>query len=176
MTFNNQPFLENANLKLRPLAADDFEKLHKAANNPETWAGHPAKDRYEKEVFRKYFDFLFSSGGTLIIEDRNSDRTIGCSRYYVSPDVPDMISIGFTFIDSDYWGGKINREIKSLMLEHAFKSFDEVWFHIDPTNIRSQKATAKLGAECIADRQLNLAGNPADWKCWRLRKEDWEGN
>ena len=91
----------------------------------------------------------------------------------MSPDVPDQISIGFTFIDCAHWGGSVNRELKTLMLDHAFKTFDEVWFHIDPSNVRSQRATAKFGAECIADRTLDLAGDPAEWKCWRLTRETW---
>lgn len=176
MKFDSQPHLLSDALELRPLVPEDFEALFLAANDPETWAGHPAKNRHEKPVFRKYFAFLIEAGGVLAIIDRNSGNLIGCSRYYVSPDAPDTISIGFTFLSKAYWGGSTNRELKSLMLNHAFKIFDEVWFHIDPTNIRSQKATAKLGAECIADRELNLAGNPAEWKCWRLKKEDWYSN
>lgn len=38
-----------------------------------------------------------------------------------------------------------------------------VWFHIDPSNIRSRKATAKLGAKHVYDAALNLSGNPASW-------------
>lgn len=171
--FDDQPVLTGPNLHLRPLVKNDFDALHAAAADPRTWEGHPAKDRYKEEVFRSYFDFLLDAGGVLIAEDRNNNTVIGCSRYYVSPDVPDTISIGFTFLNSGYWGGETNRELKALMLGHAFQSFDEVWFHIDPTNIRSQRATAKLGAECIADRELDLAGNPAQWKCWRLKKKDW---
>ncbi|MDJ0612603.1 MAG: GNAT family N-acetyltransferase [Rhizobiaceae bacterium] len=176
MTFDAQPHLLSHRLELRPLVHEDFDALYLAASDPETWAGHPAKDRHERPTFKKYFAFLMEAGGVLAIVDRETGEVIGCSRYYVSPDVPDMISIGFTFLDKQYWGGATNREMKRLMLEHAFKSFDEVWFHIDPSNIRSQKATAKLGAECIANRELNLAGNPAEWKCWRLKKEDWNSN
>lgn len=173
MKFDDQPNLSNDVLELKPLVSSDFDALYSAADHPKTWEGHPAKNRHEMEIFRNYFEFLLVAGGALTIRDLKSGTMIGCSRFYVAPDVPDMISIGFTFINHAYWGGKTNRHLKSLMLAHAFKTFDEVWFHIDPTNIRSQKATAKLGAECIADRELNLAGNPAQWKCWRLRKQDW---
>ena len=59
------------------------------------------------------------------------------------------------------------------MLEHAFNSFEEVWFHIDPTNIRSQKATGKLGAGYVGDATLTLGKDPADWKCYRLTRAAW---
>jgi RimJ/RimL family protein N-acetyltransferase len=84
--------------------------------------------------------------------DSQTNKIIGCSRYYVSPNQPDSISIGFTFLHHRYWGGATNSELKRLMLNHAFECFAEVWFHIAPSNIRSRKATAKLGAEHVGGR------------------------
>jgi RimJ/RimL family protein N-acetyltransferase len=173
-TFNAQPELASDLLVLRPLKPDDFDGLFAAAAHPETWAGHPAKDRYKPDVFRTYFDFLLRSGGTLAVIDRASGRIIGCSRYYPAPDQQDSISIGFTFLNHSYWGGGVNFELKRLMLDHAFRTFPEVWLHIAPDNIRSQKATAKLGAEHAYDALLNLSGSPAPAMCFRLSREAWE--
>lgn len=66
------------------------------------------------------------------------------------------------------------RELKLLMLGHALKRFPAVWFHIDPTNARSQKATAKLGARHVYDAVLDLAGSPAAFMCFRLTRDDWD--
>ena len=174
MSFDFQPSLAGPTLALRPLAPDDFEALHAAASDPEVWAGHPARNRFEREAFTPYFAFLVEAGGTLAILDRASGTIIGCSRYYVAPDEPDAISIGFTFLARAWWGGAANFELKRLMLDHAFRSFPEVWFHIAPTNIRSQKATAKLGAEYVRTATLDLAGTPAEWMCYRLTRAAWE--
>ncbi|WP_299846395.1 GNAT family N-acetyltransferase [uncultured Roseovarius sp.] len=174
MAFDAQPVLRSDRLLLRPLEADDYKGLHAAASDPETWAGHPAKNRHESEVFRPYFNFLLRAGGTLGIEDVSAEHIIGCSRYYTAPDMPCSISIGFTFLNHRYWGGAWNFELKKLMLGHAFQSFDEVWFHIDPTNIRSQTATRRLGAEHVYDIGLDLSGVEAPWKCYRLQKAAWE--
>lgn len=173
MGFDAQPQLRSDTILLRPLEEDDFEGLHAAAADPETWAGHPAKDRHEPEVFRGYFDFLLKAGGTLVIIDRVEDRIMGCSRYYTAPDMPGSISIGFTFLNHRYWGGVWNFEVKKLMLGHAFEVFDEVWFHIDPTNIRSQTATKRLGAVHGYDTGLDLSGVEAPWKCYRLTRDAW---
>ena len=62
------------------------------------------------------------------------------------------------------------------MLDHAFQSFHQVWFHIAPSNIRSQKATRKLGAEYVGDAMLNLSGSPSLWTCLRLEREAWQSN
>ena len=88
--------------------------------------------------------------------------------------MPGTISIGFTFLNHRYWGGAWNFELKRLMLGHAFRRFDAVWFHIDPTNIRSQKATGRLGAEFQHDAVLDLSGTEATWKCYCLTRASWE--
>lgn len=172
--FDMQPELIGDTLALRPLRADDSTGLSAAAAAPEIWAGHPAKDRHQPDVFARYFTFLLRSGTTLAVLHRRSETIIGCSRYYVPPDHPDGIAIGFTFLNHAFWGGGTNHELKRLMLGHAFQRFPAVWFHIDPTNLRSQKATAKLGARHVYDAVLDLAGSPAAWMCFHLTRDDWE--
>ncbi|MBP1804742.1 GNAT family N-acetyltransferase [Rubellimicrobium aerolatum] len=174
--FDLAPTLESPALRLRPLAASDRDALHAAASDPGTWAGHPARDRHLRAAFDPYFDVLLKAGGTLAVIDRASNRIIGASRFYVPPDRPESIAIGFTFLDRAHWGGAVNREMKRLMLAHAFQTFPEVWFHIAPTNLRSRRATAKLGALHDHDAVLDLAGMPAEWTCWRLTRAAWEAN
>lgn len=171
--FDWQPVLIGDDLALRPLQVNDLPSLYEAASDPETWAGHPAKDRFKREVFEPYFRFLLDSNTTLAILDRRINRLIGCSRYYVPPDQPGDIGIGFTFLERAYWGGQTNAELKRLMLDHAFASFETVWFHIDPTNVRSQKATAKFGSQHVYDAELDLSGKPAQWMCFRLDAATW---
>ncbi|WP_414473868.1 GNAT family N-acetyltransferase [Microvirga sp. M2] len=171
--FDAQPRLTSPVLELRPLRRDDFDGLFSAAAHPEVWAGHPAKDRHRRDVFEKYFDFLMGTRSTLAIIDRPSGKIIGCSRYYTSPDRPDAIAIGFTFLNHAYWGGDVNFELKRLMLDHAFGTYPEVWFHIGPDNVRSRKATAKLGADYVAEATLDLSGTAAPYLCFRLTRDAW---
>ncbi len=173
MGFDAQPTLNGDSLTLRPLAAGDYDGLFNAASAPETWAGHPARDRYKPEVFSPYFDMLLASRATLVVIDTANGEIIGCSRYYTAPDMPGTISIGFTFLDYRCWGGTVNGALKALMLAHAFADFDAVWFHIDPTNIRSQKATMKLGAVHAYDAALTLGSTPAPWQIYRLDRAVW---
>ncbi|MBP7242919.1 GNAT family N-acetyltransferase [Amaricoccus sp.] len=173
--FDPQPTLIGETLELRPLAAGDLDGLHAAASDEETWAGHPAKDRWKREMFEPYFAFLLRTGTTLAIIDRASGAIIGASRYYTAPDMPGSISIGFTFLNHRWWGGRTNFELKRLMLGHAFASFPSVWFHIDPSNIRSQTATARLGAVHAYDATLELIpGRPAPWVVLRLDRSAWD--
>ncbi len=166
-----QPTLTSPTLNLSPLTADDYEPLFAAASNPKTWEGHPANDRYKPEVFKPYFEYLLSTGQTLAI--RRDDTVIGCSRYYEAPDKAGQVCIGFTFLSCDYCGGATNFELKRLMLEHAFKTVDSVWLHIAPSNLRSQKAAAKIGAVQINDAALLIGKAVSRNLVFEITREGW---
>ena len=72
MAFNAQPRLSSALLTLRPLAEADFEGLYLAASSPETWAGHPKHNRWQRDVFESYFDFLLATETTLVAVDNST--------------------------------------------------------------------------------------------------------
>lgn len=171
--FDFAPVLTDGQLTLRPMQATDHDALFEAASDPLIWAEHPARDRWQAEVFRPYFDFLLTAGGTMIAIETKQNRVIGCSHFYEAPDVPGSISIGFTFLVRDHWGGRTNRAMKTLMLTHAFRHFEAVWLHIAPGNLRSQTATARIGARFIYDAELNIGGKVSLTKCYRLDRADW---
>jgi RimJ/RimL family protein N-acetyltransferase len=123
--------------------------------------------------------FLLETGTTLVALDTSTGGTheakiIGCSRYYPAPDIKESMSIGFTFLDHLYWGGAWNRAMKALMLAHAFETFDEVWLHIAPTNIRSQKAAQKIGATYAYTADLAVTGAATETLCYRISKIAWQ--
>ncbi|MEB0040169.1 MULTISPECIES: GNAT family N-acetyltransferase [unclassified Pseudomonas] len=172
-SFDCQPTLRGTTLTLRALNQNDLEGMCGAAGDPEIWASHPAKDRYKREIFEPYFASRLSTETALTIIDTQSGKIVGMSSYYTPPDLPHSIAIGFTFLIRAKWGGAANRELKQLMVEHAFTVFDIVYFHIAPTNIRSQTATMKLGAVHLYDAVLNLSTAPQEGKCYGLTKTQW---
>ena len=86
------------------------------------------------------------SGGAFVIMDTKSQRIIGSTRFHGYDPEKSEIEIGWTFLARKYWGGRYNRELKQVMLAHAFKFVERVVFYVGETNIRSQKATEKIGA------------------------------
>jgi RimJ/RimL family protein N-acetyltransferase len=79
------------------------------------------------------------------ILDRQTGRIIGSSRYHdYRPDIGE-VEIGWAFIARSHWGGAYNREIKDLMLAHAFGFVDTVIFMVGETNGRAQRAMEKVG-------------------------------
>lgn len=145
MPFDLQPVLTSEILELRPLRAEDFEELYAVASDPLIWEQHPNSDRYQPDVFRKFFDEAMLSGGALLALDRKSHQVIGSSRFYCYDVLRSEIEIGWTFLARSHWGGVYNGEMKRLMLSHAFKFVENVIFMVGSTNVRSQRAVEKIG-------------------------------
>ena len=146
MDFELQPTLVGNLIELRPLRAADFETLFEAANDPLIWEQHPESDRYTRPIFEKYFAGALHSKGAFAIIDRKTGRIIGSSRYWGFDSKESEIEIGWTFLERQYWGGVYNRELKTLMLNHAFRFVKQVIFVVGENNFRSQKALKKIGA------------------------------
>ena len=149
MKFDLQPTLTGDLIELRPLTVADYESLYDAASDPLIWEQHPESDRYRREVFQRYFDGAMDSKGALAIIERKSGRIIGSSRYCNLDEAAGEVEIGWTFLERAFWGGLYNRELKSLMLRHAFRFVDRVLFVVGENNIRSQKALEKIGARFL---------------------------
>jgi N-acetyltransferase len=144
-----QPTLTGDLIELRPLRPDDFDALFSAASDPLIWEQHPEGDRYQRDVFQKYFDGALESNGAFAIIERKSGGIIGSSRYCNLDLTNREVEIGWTFLKREFWGGTYNRELKQLMLDHAFRFVDRVLFVVGENNLRSQKALEKIGARFI---------------------------
>ena len=66
------------------------------------------------------------SGGALLAIDRKDGRVIGSSRFHGYDEEKSEIEIGWTFLARSHWGGMYNREMKRLMLDHAFRFVSRV--------------------------------------------------
>jgi RimJ/RimL family protein N-acetyltransferase len=149
VNFDLQPTLTGNLIEVRPLKAEDFDALFEAAGDPLIWEQHPESDRYKREIFQRYFDGAIESKGAFAVIERPSGRIIGSSRYHNLNPAEREVEIGFTFLEREFWGGPYNRELKSLMLDHAFHFVDRVVFVVGENNLRSQKALEKIGARFL---------------------------
>ena len=145
MPFDLQPELEGELVELRPLKPEDWDDLFAVASDPLIWEQHPARERYQEEVFRAFFREALESGGAFVILDARTREIIGSSRYFGYDQELSEIEIGWTFLARRYWGGRYNRELKRLMLDHAFRFVDTVVFIVGEGNARSRKAMEKIG-------------------------------
>jgi RimJ/RimL family protein N-acetyltransferase len=141
-----QPTLEGERVLLRPLRPDDFDALYAVARDPLIWEQHPASDRWQEPVFRKFFADALASGGAFLVIDRRTGEVVGSSRYHGYDAEKREVEIGWTFLARSHWGGHFNHEMKRLMLEHAFGFVDTVLFFVGVNNVRSQRAVERIGA------------------------------
>jgi N-acetyltransferase len=146
MSFDLQPHLKGELIELRPIRRDDWDELFAVASDPLIWEQHPESDRYKEEVFKIFFDDALRSGGAFVVVDTKIQQIIGSTRFHGYDPEKSEIEIGWTFLARKYWGGRYNREMKQLMLAHAFKFVENVVFFVGENNIRSRKATEKIGA------------------------------
>lgn len=171
MPWNPQPTLVGPHLTLRPLAEADFEALYAVASDPQIWAQHPAWNRYERPVFRAFVDDALAGGSAFVAIDNATGAIIGSSRYHAYDAATREVEIGWTFLARAYWGGQWNREMKRLMLTHAFESVDRVLFNVGPNNIRSQTAMERIGGTRVG---LVVDPERGDRVVFEIRKENWE--
>lgn len=173
MNFNLQPKLKGELIELRPLLLEDFDGLFNVASDPLIWEQHPAHNRYEKNVFENFFQDAINSGGALVVIDSKSKIIIGSSRYHgYNPDKSE-IEIGWTFLARSYWGGVYNKEMKKLMLEHAFKFVSSVIFVVGIENIRSQRAVLKIGGKQVGTGKDNAENKSY---IYQILKSDYVNN
>jgi RimJ/RimL family protein N-acetyltransferase len=160
MSFDLQPHLKGELIELRPLTPAEWQDLFAVASDPLIWEQHPESDRCKEDVFKIFFSEALESGGAFVIIDKKNEQIIGSTRFFGYDAEKSEIEIGWTFLARKYWGGRYNRELKQLMLDHAFKFVENVIFYVGENNIRSQKATEKVGG--IKDgRVKKVYGNRA---------------
>ncbi len=143
--------LSNDLVKLIPLIKEDFEWLYAAASDPEIWEQHPDNMRYTPLGFTKYFQKLLQNDIAYLIVDNETERVIGGTSFYDYNADQKSVAIGYTFLAKNYWGGKYNQSIKQLMMNFAFETLDEVFFHVRKGNLRSQKALEKINAQFVRE-------------------------
>ena len=163
---DRQPTLQGPTLLLRPLRPDDWDALFAVAADPLIWEVHPGHDRWQEPVFREFFADALAHGGALAIIDKSTrlanDRIVGSSRYQAyDPGEGGSVEIGWTFLERALWGGAANRELKRLMLEHAFRFVERVDFLVGEDNVRSRGAMVKIGGRLSERTEVaEMAGKP----------------
>jgi RimJ/RimL family protein N-acetyltransferase len=140
-----QPVLQGDLVTLRPMSPGDWDEMFAVASDPLIWETHPERRRYEEPLFRRFFESAIDGKSALTILDKASGRIIGSSRYYGHDAELREIEIGWTFLGRAWWGGDYNREVKQLMLDHAFGFVDTVVFWVGRDNVRSRRAMEKIG-------------------------------
>jgi RimJ/RimL family protein N-acetyltransferase len=169
-SFELQPHLVGELLDLRPLRPEHWEELFAVASDPMIWEQHPARDRYQENVFKEFFQGALDSGGAFVAIDKTTQKIVGSSRYFGYDPAKREIEIGWTFLARSHWGGRYNGEMKRLMLDHAFQFVDSVIFVVGLTNLRSQRAVERIGGVKRGRREASLHGKIVEHVVYEIKK------
>jgi N-acetyltransferase len=170
VAFEYLPTLRGSLIDLRPLRDSDYDVLFAVASDPLIWEQHPDKTRSQPNGFRRFFQEAIDSGGALLATRAGTAEVIGSSRFHGYNAAASEVEIGWTFLARRFWGGIYNREMKRLMVEHAFRFVERVVFLIGPQNHRSQRAVLKIGAARAGSR---VDGSGSESYAFHLTRAAW---
>lgn len=144
--------LENSRVRLRPLEPTDFEALKLVAFDPELWqytitraddvlslAAYIAAAEQARQAGQRY---------PFVIIDRASGQLTGSTSYYNIDPANDKLSVGYTWVGTDFQRTGLNRAAKHLLLGYAFDQLgcERVELETDSRNHKSQTAMRRMGA------------------------------
>lgn len=170
--FDIQPVLTSEKVTLRPLAPEDFDALYGVASDPDIWAMHPFRNRYQRDVFDAFFADAITSRGAFAIIDNASGDIIGSTRFANYDASAGEIEIGWTFFATAYWRTGTNRDVKAMMLRYIFPFVPTVVFQIGASNFRSRDAVERLGARLVLEHKRHHDGQWHDYTTYHLTRAD----
>ena len=152
MDFSTPVVLENNRVRLRPLELTDFEALKAVAFDEELWRYTLTRAddalsladylRQAVEGREQALRYPFT------IIDRETGRLAGSTSYYNVAEADQRLSIGYTWVGTDFQRSGLNRACKHLLLSHAFGALgcERVELETDSRNHKSRTAMARMGA------------------------------
>lgn len=143
------------------------------AADPDIWEIYPYS--MLGHAFDAWWDK--TAGSRLVHVAVAGDRLVGMSSFYDVDSANAALAIGGTYFVPDVRGTGVNREVKRLMLDAAFRAGSRrVVFHIDAINARSRGAIEKLGAtfEGIMRRdRVTWTGRVRDTCVYSILDDEW---
>ena len=171
--------LELDPVRLEPLGDHHIEPVRAACKlDPDIWQIYPVNlggDGFDAALamFRSSPDWV-----NFAVIETASDELVGLTNF-IRPNEFGVVEIGGTYIVPRIRGGRFNRTMKKLMIEHAFAcGFHKIEFRVDIRNTRSRAAVLKLGAKqegTLRQNMVTWTGYRRDTAVFGLLREEWTG-
>lgn len=113
-----------------------------------------------------------------VVIERVTGQLAGTTRFCRAVVPHRRLEIGYSWLGSQWRGRGINRQMKWLMLDHAFTTLGalRVEFHTDLLNRQSQRALEKIGATCEGRLRRHMVmpnGRIRDSLIYSIVDSDW---
>ncbi len=175
-------FLENHCVRLSPLDVSNYHHLIKISSEEDLLQYSPSNISTPEDL-KMYVqdaldDYYHSTAIPFLVHDKTKMAYAGSTRFGFINWKNKVLHIGWTWIGKEFRGTALNKNMKFLMLQHAFESleFEKVEFRIDERNSRSRKAIEKIGAHLegvLRKDTLMLDGFRRSTCCYGILKEEW---
>ncbi len=174
--------LTGSKVVLEPLSLEHLDGLISAVKDGELWklwfTSIPSPEKAE-EYIKTALDMRENAGAMpFIVRDRESNKIIGCTRYFNVDEVNQRLEIGYTWYSESYQRTAANTECKYLLLSHAFEKLDAiaVEFRTHWHNHKSRAAIARLGAKqdgVLRNHQRTADGSYRDTVVFSIINLEW---
>ena len=174
--------LTGSKVILEPLSLEHLDGMISAVKDGELWklwfTSIPAPEKAE-EYIKTALGMRENAGAMpFIVRDRESNKIIGCTRYFNVDEVNQRLEIGYTWYSESYQRTTANTECKYLLLSHAFEKLDAiaVEFRTHWHNHKSRAAIARLGAKqdgVLRNHQRTADGSYRDTVVFSIINLEW---
>lgn len=174
--------LTGSKVVLEPLSLEHLDGMITAVKDGELWnlwfTSIPSPEKAE-EYIKTALDMHENTGAMpFIVRDRESNKIIGCTRYFNVDEVNQRLEIGYTWYSESYQRTAVNTECKYLLLSHAFEKLDAiaVEFRTHWHNHKSRAAIARLGAKqdgVLRNHQRTADGSYRDTVVFSIINLEW---
>jgi RimJ/RimL family protein N-acetyltransferase len=169
-------------IRLEPLTLEHHSRMCEIGLDPRLWERTTIRVQTPEEM-RQYIELALrwqaeGTGLPFAMIDKSSGRLIGSTRFHHASPENRRVEIGFTWIEPQWQGKRINYEAKYLMLRHAFEVWhcERVEFRADSENEPSRRALQNIGAkeEAVLRRAvLSVHGGPRDLVVYGIVASEW---
>ncbi len=174
--------LENAHVRLEPLAVEHAAALGEAASDGELWrvwvTSVPTPDAMAGYIDAALAQAADGQGQAFAVRRRADDRIVGCTRYCRADAENRRLEIGWTWYAAGAQRSAVNSACKRLLLGHAFESLQciAVEFRTHVLNHRSRAAIERLGAKqdgVLRNHRILPDGSYRDTVVYSILESEW---
>ena len=176
--------LSNEWIELRPCHVDDAQGMLHALDHDSVWAHIPgrhvtlaqAAESFEQKRTMGWFPWTVRTRQP--VGDFAAGDIVGTTSFLEVSPHDARLEIGSTMYSPSVWASFVNPATKLLLLQFAFESLymNRVQLKCDVRNVRSQKAIARLGAQCeglIRQYQRRADGTIRDTVLFSIVDTEW---
>ncbi len=182
--FSETYILEDERVLLRPLEADDYERLLPfALNEPEIWTYSQVPASGEQGL-KSYIQTALEGRASqkeypFIVYDKQAKAYAGSSRFYDIQLFNKTTQLGYTWYGGAFQRTGLNRHCKFLLLDFAFSNMrmERVEFRADNNNTRSITAMKAIGCTVegiLRSNGIKSDGTRRDSIVLSILKPEWE--